>query len=146
MKALPLLLGGLSAGLVVLAGEFVLNLAVLNDEMAELVQRFALPQPTPTVLAQAVLRLLLLGVFAVWLALKLERALGDPHRSAIVSGLCIWLLAWAWVQWALVNTGFVTTRFAVISVAWGLFEVPMAAWSGSWIFRRLSAPSDQRQI
>lgn len=144
MKALPLLLGGLSAGLVVLAGELFLNLAVLNDEMAELLQRFALPEPTPMVLAQAVLRLLLLGVFAVWLALKLEREMGDPHRSAIVSGLCIWLLAWASVQWALANTGFVTPRLAVISAAWGLVEVPLAAWTGAWVFRRLSAPSGRR--
>jgi hypothetical protein len=89
MRPVPLLLGGLVAGLIVLTGEVILNVVVLQDEMTALVQRFALPLPTLPVLAQAVLRLLLVGVLAVWMALTFDRVFRDLSRSAMVSGLCI---------------------------------------------------------
>jgi hypothetical protein len=138
MKWHSLLLAGFAAGLVILAGELLLNLAVLSDDVAGLLQRFALPQPTAVDMLQAVARLLLLGVFAVWLAMTLDRALQGTHRAGIVSGLCIWMLAWAWVQWALLNTGLVTPRIAAVSVTWGLVEVPLAAWTGMMAYTRLS--------
>lgn len=136
IRPLPLLLGGLVAGLIVLAGEVALNQALLVNEMAMLLQRFALPPPTPVVMAQVVARVLLLGVFAVWLATVLDRAWGNAHRAGITAGLCIWFLGWASVQWALVNTGFVTASIAAVSVAWGLVEVPLATWAGTWVSAR----------
>jgi hypothetical protein len=139
MRPVALILGGLVAGILILAGEVALNLAVLGDEVALLLQRFALPHPTPMVMAQVVARLLLLGVFAVWLATMLDRTLDNLHMSGIVAGLCIWILAWAWVQWAMVNTGFVTASIAAVAVAWGFVEVPLAAWAGTWVYGKLSA-------
>lgn len=137
-----MLLGGLVTGLIVLVGELALNLAVMGEQMAMLLKRFALPQPTPWVMTQAIARLLLLGMIAVWLASMLARALGDPHRGAFIAGLCIWTLSWAMVQWALVNTGFLTASIAVVNVAWGLVEAPLATWAGFWVSLRLNGRAD----
>lgn len=129
-RAAALMLAGLASGTLVLAGELLLSQTLLQGEVAQLLERFALPLPTPVVMVQAVARLLLVGVVAVALGLALEGACGTPGRAAIVAGLGIWLIGWAWVQWALLNTGFVTARIATVSVAWGLVELPLAAWAG----------------
>lgn len=140
MKPFPLIVGGLVAGFIIVAGEAVLNLAVLADEWANLMSHFGLHQPTPFVAAQGLLKLLLMGVFSVWLAVALRPAFPGPNRAGFVSGLCVWFLVWAWVQWGMLLAGFVTTAIAVATVAWGLVELPVAAWAGTSIYWRLSAP------
>lgn len=137
MKPFSLIVGGLVAGLVIVAGEAVLNLVVLADEWASLFSRFSLPQPTPFVAAQGLLKLLVLGVFTVWLAATLKPAFPGPGRAGAVSGLCVWFLVWAWVQWGMLLAGYVTTYVAATTVAWGLIELPLAGWAGTWVQWRL---------
>jgi hypothetical protein len=137
MRPIPLLVGGTVAGLIIVAGEAVLNLGVLADDWAELFVRFALQQPTPFVAAQGVLKLLLIGMFSVWLAVRLTPTFAGPNHAGISSGLCVWFLVWAWVQWGMLLAGFVTVPIAVATVAWGLFELPVAAWAGTRVYWRL---------
>jgi hypothetical protein len=138
MKLFPLLLGGLVAGLIIVVGEAILNLVVLADAWTHLLARFSLQQPTPLVAVQGFLKLFLLGIFSVWLATILKPAFPYPTRAGVVAGLCVWFLVWAWVQWGLWLAGFVTTYVAVTTVAWGLVELPLAAWAGTWVQGRLN--------
>jgi len=141
LKPFPLLVGGVVAGLIIIAGEAVLNLVVLTDEWANLLLRFALPQPTPLVAAQGVLKLLLLGIFSVWLAGTFRLAFPESNRASIVSGICVWFLVWAWVQWGMLLAGFVTAPIAVATVAWGFVELPLAAWAGTRVYWQLNERS-----
>jgi hypothetical protein len=141
MKPIPLLLGGVTAGLIIVVGEAVLNLLVLADDWANLFARFSLPQPTPLVAAQGLLKLLLLGIFAVWLATKLRATFPKPGFAGVVSGLCVWFLVWAWVQWGMFLAGYVTAYIAVTTVVWGLVELPLAIWAGAWVQWRLNGRS-----
>lgn len=141
MKLFPLLVGGAVAGLIIVAGEAVLNLGVLADDWAKLFLLFALPQPTPLVAAQGVLKLLLIGIFSVWLAVRLAPTFVGPNRAGVASGLCVWFLVWAWVQWGMLLAGFVTAPIAVVTVAWGLVELPVAAWAGTRMYWRLNGRS-----
>lgn len=138
MKPFPLVIGGLVAGLLIIAGEAVLNLLILANDWTELFARLALPQPTPSVAAQGVLKLFLLGIFSVWLAVILRHTFSYPTHSGIASGLCIWLLVWAWVQWGMLLAGYVTAAIATTTVAWGFVELPLAVWAGTWVYWRLS--------
>lgn len=138
MKPFSLLVGGVVAGLIIVAGEAVLNGVVLADEWTHLFSRFSLPQPTPLVAAQGLLKLLLLGVFSVWLAATLASAFPTPGHAGVVSGLCVWFLVWAWVQWGMWLAGYVTTYVAASTVAWGLIELPLAAWAGTRVQWRLN--------
>lgn len=141
MRPIPLLVGGAVAGLIIVAGEAALNLGVLAGDWAELFARFALQQPTPFVAAQGVLKLLLLGVFSVWLAVRLTPTFAGPNHAGIASGLCIWFLVWAWVQWGKLLAGFVTAPIAIATVAWGLVQLPVAAWAGTRVYWRLESGS-----
>lgn len=141
MKPFPLFVGGVAAGLVIIAGEAVLNLVVLADEWVDLFLHLTLPQPTPLIAAQGVLKLLLVGIFSVWLAVTFRFAFPAPNRASIASGLCIWFLVWAWVQWGMLLAGFVTTPIAVATVVWGFVELPLAAWAGTWVYWRLNGGS-----
>lgn len=139
MKILPIAIGGLVAGLIIVAGEAVLNLALLAPDWAELFARFGLPEPTAAVAAQGLLKLLLLGVFSVWLAATFRRAFGSADRAAIAAGLVVWFLVWAWVQWGMLLAGYVTATIAVATVAWGLVQLPLAVWIGMRVQARLEA-------
>lgn len=141
MKPIPLLVGGFTAGLIIVVGEAVLNLLVLAEDWVNLFARFSLPQPTHLVAAQGLLKLLVLGIFAVWLAAKLKSSFPKPGIAGVVSGLCVWFLVWAWVQWGMLLAGYVTAYVAVTTVAWGLVELPLAVWAGSWVQWRLNGRS-----
>ncbi|BBL72730.1 hypothetical protein [Methylogaea oryzae] len=117
-----------------------MNLWILADDWAELFARLALPQPSPAVAAQGVLKLFLLGIFSVWLAGIFRPKFSYPTRSGIASGLCVWLLVWAWVQWGMLLAGYVTAAIAATTVAWGFVELPLAVWAGAWVQWRLSTP------
>lgn len=137
MKPLSLLVGGVVAGLIIIAGEAVLNLVILADEWADLFLRFALPQPSAFIAAQGGLKLLLLGVFSVWLAAVFKLAFPCSFRAGVMSGLCVWFLVWAWVQWGMLLAGYVTPSIAATTIAWGFVELPLAAWAGTWVHWRL---------
>ena len=141
MKPMPLLIGGVAAGLIIVVGEAILNLLILAEDWSNLFARFSLPQPAPLVAAQGLLKLLLLGIFSVWLAAKLKSAFPKPGIAGVVSGLCVWFLVWAWVQWGMLLAGYVTAYVAVITVAWGLVELPLAVWAGAWVQCRLNGRS-----
>lgn len=140
MKPLPFLAAGCAAGLVIVLGEAVLNLAILADAWAALFARFALPQPTPWVAAQGVLKLLLLGFFSVGLAYALRPTFPSPAGAGLAAGLCVWFLVWAWVQWGMLLAGYVTPAIAAATVAWGLVELPLAAWAGVRVLRAAGQP------
>lgn len=138
MKTTHILIGGGVAGLIIVLGEAVLNLVILADAWAGIFARFALSQPGLTTAAQGMLKLLLLGIFSVWLACRLRPAYASGDRAAIAAGLIIWFLVWAWVQWGMLLAGYVTAEIARLTVAWGLFELPLAVWAGYRLQARLS--------
>lgn len=142
MKFFPMVVGGIVTGLIIIVGEAILNLVILFDEWNMLFARFNLPQPTAAVAAQGVLKLLLLGIFSVWLALTFRHVFPYPRRAGIIAGLCVWFLVWAWVQWGMLLAGYVTAPIAAATVAWGLVEWPLAAWAGAWVHWRLTTSSN----
>lgn len=137
MKAWQLIVGGLVAGGLIVVGEAILNLLLLGEEWALLFARLGIAQPTLPVAVQGVAKLLMLGVFAVWLAGHLRYSFHFPYQSGLVAGLIVWVLVWAWVQWGMVLAGYVSLRIAVTTIAWGLWELPLAVGAGTWVAWRL---------
>jgi hypothetical protein len=137
MRALPLIVGGLAAGSLIVVGEAILNLLLLAEEWTVLFARLGIVQPTVLVAVQGVAKLLMLGVFAVWLAGHLRYSFHFPYQSGLVAGFIVWVLVWAWVQWGMALAGYVSLRIAATTMAWGLWELPLAVGAGTWVAWRL---------
>lgn len=134
IRALPLLAAGLLAGLVIVLGEAVLNVGLLAGDWDALMTQLGLPRPGPATVAQGLTKLMILGVFSVWLALALARGGSNRQRAAVLAGLVVWFLVWFWVQWGLLLAGYVTPTIAAATVAWGLVELPLAVAAGMWTY------------
>lgn len=132
MKLTAILTGGLLCGLGIVLGEAALNGLILADDWVALMTRLSLPSPGVHAAVQAIAKLMLLGVFVVWLAEALLPRFAVARSAALLSGLIVWLLVWAWVQWGMLLSGYVTPRIASITVLWGLVELPACAWLGWW--------------
>jgi len=141
MKRVSLLLGGLVAGVVIVAGEAVLNLWLLFDDWSVLRSRQNLPQLGVFEIFQGTFKLLLLGVFTVGLALVFEKAFQSSGRARFAAGLVVWGLVWVWVQWGMWLAGYITPKVAFITVGWGLLELSLASWLGAAAYRFTSTTS-----
>jgi len=141
MRAIQIAASGVVAGLLIVAGEAALNLLFLADEWARILAQFALPVPTVATVVQGVLKLILLGIFSVWLAVTFKPAHVSPGHAGIVAGLIIWFLVWAWVQWGMLLAGYISQTIATTTVAWGFIELPLAVWTGVRLHSRLTRHS-----
>ncbi|HVF18096.1 MAG TPA: hypothetical protein VNA21_14345 [Steroidobacteraceae bacterium] len=136
MRISALIVGGVVAGAVIILGEVPLNFWLLAEEWSAVATRLSLPQPSAAVAVQGVIKLLLLGVFAVWLAQRLQTP-SRLHASLLAGGI-VWVLVWAWVQWGMLLAGYVTPKIMALTLAWGYVELPFATWVGMVIFDRMN--------
>ena len=136
MRISALIGGGVVAGVVIITGELLLNVWLLAADWLAVAVRLSLPQPTAAVAVQGVVKLLLLGIFVVWLAQRLR--IPDRLHASLLAGGIVWLLVWVWVQWGMLLAGYVTPRIATITVIWGFVELPMATWLGIFAQDRLN--------
>ena len=131
--------GGIVAGLIIIVGEAILNVRLLADQWAKLRAQQALAAPSRAAAAQVPLKLMLLAIFAVWLAVEFKPAEASLLYAGMVSGLIIWFLIWAWVPWGLLLSGYMSPTIAATTAAWGLIEIPLAVCAGVWVYGRLAS-------
>lgn len=128
-------LGGLVAGILLVVGETILGAVVLSGEWAA---TSADPDVTTygTWLSLAVVGIVFLNGFVLtWLYAAIRPRYGPGPGTAILSGMVLWLIAWALMGLSLTFSGLVTPRIAGISAIWGLIEVPLAALAGAYFYR-----------
>lgn len=130
--------GGLVAGLVMNVGEATLHGGVLGQDGRELFERLSVdtsPQPIQTISLIAVT--FVLGIAAVWLYAAIRPRFGPGARTAVYAGLAVWVLAhlWSGVYLGAGFAGVITPRLALVPVAWGLVEAPLATLVGAWLYK-----------
>jgi hypothetical protein len=124
---LNFLYAGALAGLVIVAGEALLNGWILLEAWSQSLTRLDLPAPSPVLVLAGFVKLFLLGYVVVWLydtfAVRHGAGMGAALRSAaVVAGL-----VWVWVMLGLLMSGYVSWKIAWITMAWGIVELPLAA-------------------
>jgi hypothetical protein len=128
------LAGGLLAGGVLLASEFVLNTLLLGKSVAESTAAFRHLLGAGGV-ALLALNTLVLGVVVVWLHAATRERLG-PRRSRWTAALVVWFLAWFHCALVTSALGLASPGSLWLTAAWGLVEVPLAAFAGAWLHDR----------
>ena len=133
------IVGGLAAGVVLNLGEWLLHEVVLRERMEEAASSMGMELPTGSDIAIFVAMTFVLGILLVWLYAAIRPRYGAGPKAAILAGLFGWILLYAFwfgynLAWEIFPQDMVT-----ISTIWGLFELPIAAMIGGWLYKEEAA-------
>jgi hypothetical protein len=132
--------GGLVAGLVMNASEFVLHAIVLaadgNALMADWQAKGLQVQPDPMLLMALVGITFVLGILAVWTYAAIRPRFGTGPRTAVIAGVAVWAMSYLYAA-VYVYGGVVVypAKLTWLPVAWSLVELPLATVVGAWLYR-----------
>ena len=132
-------LGGLVAGLVINAGEFILNEPLLGDHWALHMQSLGLEAPSGGAIGVFVAEGFVLGIVAVWLYAAIRPRFGVGIMTALIAGLAVWFLAIFYQLAALTASNVIPWELATFVVFWDLVEIPLATVAGAWLYQERTA-------
>ena len=135
-------LGGLLAGLVLIVGEAILNELILGEQWSTALAESGATEFTPVQTVSFTIITFLLGIVVTWLYAAIRPRFGPGWKTAVIAGLTMWLIAWLLFGASFITAGFYPTGLMVASIIWGLFEVPIAAASGAWLYQEDEGGAD----
>ncbi len=142
INLLRVLSGGFVAGLIIVAGEYVLNAIILGAEFAAQRERCGFGAVTAGQLAVGAVITIVYGVILIWIYAAIRPRFGPGPKTAVIAGLTFWSIAYLLFLASLWANGLVTAYFAVVSIVWGLFEAPIAAIVGGRLYREVESPRE----
>lgn len=128
-------MAALLSGLLLNIGEYVLNHIFLvqlwpsTHAEAESVE-FSIGQ-----IASGVTIMFAFGLALIWIYAAIRPRFGPGPRTAVIAGLTIWVTGWLLTGASFINVGIFPAGQMLVSIAWGLVEVPLAAVAGAWLYR-----------
>ena len=128
------ILGGLLAGLVINVSEAVLNGVVIAAPMNDALRARNLPPMNNTSTAMWIVLSFLLGIVTVWLYAAIRPRYGAGVGAAIMAGLAVYFLAYAYTMSGMAVMGFFPRGLLLITLGWGLLEMLAASVVGAWIY------------
>lgn len=129
------LLCGVVAGLIIVVGEAMLNGVVLGEQFSAHRETFGLGDPSAAELAVGAVLTVCYGIILMWIYAAIRPRFGAGPRTAIIAALTFWAVAYLLFLLSVWANGFVTLEFALVSIAWGFFEAPVAALAGAALYR-----------
>lgn len=130
-----ILLGGLLAGVIINASEFVLYGLIMADQYDTNMQAYGLTEPAWAMIGY-VIGAFVLGIVITWTYAAIRPRFGPGMRTAIIAGAVIWvaagLIPFVWTS--AMGLGFPAGATA-IALVWGLVEYCVGAMAGGWLYR-----------
>lgn len=130
-----LLLGGLLAGLLLNIGEYVLFEFVLAEQWSAFMAESGMGEFGSGQLTSFVIITFLFGIASIWIYAAIRPRFGPGPKTAVIAGLTMWAVAWLLIGASFLTAGLYSTGLTVTTIVWGLFEVPIAAVAGAWLYR-----------
>ncbi len=127
--------GGLLAGVILNIGEFILNGILLKDRWAEALKARNLPPMEGMVVIYYTLITFAVGLVMIWVYAAIRPRMGPGPKTAICAGLIAWALAYLIPSAMSVAGQMFSRRLIFYGTLWGLFELPIAAIIGAWIYK-----------
>ncbi len=134
-----MILGGLVAGLVMNVGEFVLNELILAEQWAAFMTDAGMSAFGAGQVVAFVIITFLYGIAVVWIYAAIRPRFGAGPKTAVIAGLTLWAVAWLLIGAAFAAGGMVPIGLTVVTIVWGLFEAPIAALAGAWLYQEREA-------
>jgi hypothetical protein len=130
-----IILGGLLSGVIIVVGELLLNGVILAGEWEVFRQQLGLsPTVTTSQIAWGVVITLLYGIVLIWIYAAIRPRFGAGPKTAVIAGLVLWILAYVLFTASLLAGGMISTQLTVTTIAWGVFEAPIAAVAGAYLY------------
>ena len=130
------ILGGLFAGVVINAVEFVTNGVILRESWGHAMQALGKPADLSAG-AIAVFNLwgFLLGIAAVWIYAAIRPRYGAGPSTAVRAGLAAWALAVFLANLGNFPLGLFPARLLVITTVVALVEIVLGTLAGAWLYK-----------
>jgi hypothetical protein len=127
--------GGLIAAFIINFSEFILNVPVLGERMAEVMKVTGM-QPAPTGLfVMVLLWALFTGMLGVWFYALVRPTLGKGPMTAIKVGVLIWFFSYLFVALMMFAETLYPVDMIWMILVWRLVELPVAITAGAAIYK-----------
>ena len=133
------LLGGLLAGLVIIVGECILSEVILGEQWADFLAEAGTGELGGGQIAALAIVALLYGFALIWIYVAIRPRFGSGPKTAVVAGLTMWVVAWLLVSAYIIVIGLYPAGLMIAATVWGLFELPIAAVAGAWLYQESEA-------
>ena len=133
-----MILGGVVAGLIINAFEYVLNGVVLAKDMEAATNALGRHIGGPELLMFTTWAFLV-GIIAVWLYAAIRPRYGAGPKAAVCAAIAVWCLAYLLADVTPFALKLFPTRVMVIGLAVGLVEVIVGTMVGAWLYREAAA-------
>jgi hypothetical protein len=122
---------GLAAGLIVNVFEYGGHRIYLD---APWTAAFAALGKTPAGWSTYIPANFFIGILLVWLYARIRPAYGSGPKTALRSGLAIWVVFWAIPLMAIVPMNLFPMGLLAAAIALGVVDVSLAVLFGAWLF------------
>jgi hypothetical protein len=126
--------GGLTAGLIMTASQFILNVPVAGAQMDQEFAARNLPPVAGNQIAVFVVMTMLLGIATVWLYAAIRPRFGPGPKTAICAGLVVWALTYLYLSIVMGVIGMYSMGIVVLSIVWTAIATMVAASVGGYLY------------
>lgn len=137
-----ILLGGLVAGVIINASEFLLNGVVLASQMQADLARHNLSM-AGWAMPFYVLMAFVLGLALAWLYAAIRPRFGAGFSTSVIAAAVVWTLAYVLPTVGLLAMGAGDTSSYLLALVWGAAELVIANAVAGYIYHELQAPAAQ---
>lgn len=128
-----LILGGLAAGLLINAVEYLVHRVLLDPQWTA---AFAALGKTPKGWTSIIPSNFVVGTIGIWIYAKFLPNYGPGHKTALRGALIIWVVFWAIPMMALLPLDIFPNFLLFATIAVGLLDSILAVLLGAWIYRQ----------
>jgi hypothetical protein len=137
VNAKRIILGGLIAGSIIVAGEIVRH-AIFST--ASPAGDGAMPWGV------FVLRGASLGVFCMLLYAAVRPALGAGVKTAVTVGILVFLVGTLFPPFGVAMQSFTPASALLTAIIWNAVQLPLATTAGAWLYRDAAQERDAAQL
>lgn len=129
------MLGGAVAGIIISAGETLLNGVILREHIEADMQRMHITPPGNGFAALAIALTFVFAVIAILIYAMARARFGPGPQTALLVALLLWFCVYAYsgtINMLLIN---VPPKLVAMVLAWGLVEYPLAIFAGAALYK-----------
>ena len=126
--------GGLAAGLIMNISQTILNVPLTGAQLEVELAARNLPMVGGPAIAVFILETFVVGLITVWLYAAMRPRFGPGPKTAIMSGVAVWVLAYLYTGIAFGVLGVHSMGIVVLGVVWSLAEMIVASAVGGYLY------------